>query len=194
MENEAKKVGIRMAAGVLVAITIIVAVLASGIALPSQVTKTGRLTVLIKDAPVELDSLMITIGELEAHKVGTEEDTDGEWISLLEPGETIPEFNLLAYQENSLTLTSTDIPAGFYNKIRLYVSDAYADYSEDFEREDGPINVPPEKIEVIAKFELEEGGTRIVTIDMEPNWAAISASNNLRPTLKAIVSEQPGEE
>jgi hypothetical protein len=191
MENETKKVGIRMAAGFLIAITIIVAVLASGITLPSQVIKTGRLTVLIKDAPVDLDHLIITISELEGHKVGTEENSDGEWISLLESGDTIPDFDLLAYQsDNTLELTSIDIPAGSYNKIRLYVSSAYADYSEDSEREDGPVNVPSHKIDVIAKFELKEGGTRIVTIDMEPDWVAISKSNNLRPTLKASVSEQ----
>ena len=82
---------------------------------------------------------------------------------------------------------------GKYNKIRMNVSQAIADY-KDPEREDGSVNVPSGKIDVITNFELEEGGTRIVTIDMEPDWVAINESNNLRPTLKAIISEDPAPE
>jgi len=188
MENGAKKIGLRMAVGVLVAITIIVAVFASGITLPSQEVKTGRLIVLLKDAPVDLNELLITITDLEVHKVGTGDPEEGEWIYLIEDDEIT--FNLLDYQnEKTLTLASVSIEAGRYNKIRMYVSEAYADY-KDPEREDGSVNVPPGKIDVVTKFELEIGGTRIVTIDMEPDWVAISKSNNLRPTLKAIISEQ----
>lgn len=188
MENGAKKIGLRMAAGVLVSIVIIVAVFASGITLPSQEIKTGRLIVLLKDAPVDLNELLITITDLEVHKVGAGDGGEGGWIYLIEDDEIT--FNLLDYQnEKTLQLASVPIEAGKYNKIRMYVSEAYADY-KDPEREDGSVNVPPGKIDVVTKFELEIGGTRIVTIDMEPDWVAISKSNNLRPTLKAIISEQ----
>ena len=188
MENGAKKIGLRMAAGVLVSIVIIVAVFASGITLPSQEIKTGRLIVLLKDAPVDLNELLITITDLEVHKVGAGDGGEGGWIYLIEDDEIT--FNLLDYQnEKTLQLASVPIEAGKYNKIRMYVPEAYADY-KDPEREDGSVNVPPGKIDVVTKFELEIGGTRIVTIDMEPDWVAISKSNNLRPTLKAIISEQ----
>ena len=73
MENGSKKVGLRMAAGVLVAITIIVAVFASGITIPglennpSLGSEQGILTVLLTDAPVDLEKLVLTISEIERY-------------------------------------------------------------------------------------------------------------------------------
>ena len=51
------------------------------------------------------------------------------------------------------------------------------------------LTVPSGKIDVITKFELENGETIDVTIDMEADWVAISNSNNLRPVLKASIDE-----
>ena len=97
MENGSRKIGLRVAAGFLVAITIIVAVFASGITLPSQEDKTGRLTVLLMDAPVDLEHLELTITDLEVHKVG-QDNEDGEWIHLMEEVDAIT-FDLLDFQE-----------------------------------------------------------------------------------------------
>ena len=83
MENSSRKIGLRVTAGFIVAITIIVAVFASGVKLPglennpSLGSEQGRLIVLLKDAPVELDRLMITISDLEVHKIGTGEGDGG---------------------------------------------------------------------------------------------------------------------
>jgi hypothetical protein len=85
MENGSTKIGLRIAAGVLVAITIIVAVFASGITLPSQESAKGRLTLLLIDGPVDLEELMITLTGLEVHKVdGIEDDDNAGWIPLME--------------------------------------------------------------------------------------------------------------
>jgi len=198
-----------MSAGVLIAITIIVAVFASGITLPSQETnsgitlpsqetKTGILTVLLTDAPVELESLVLTISKLEVHRVAGDEETDeGVWEQLIDEEDNPITFDLLQYQEgNTLLLVSKSITGGKYNKIRMYLSDdALAYYKEGNEKcPDNPhtLNVPSEKIDVITKFELEAGEAETILIDMEPDWAAISKSNNLRPTLKVIVSEPTG--
>jgi len=190
MENGSRKIGLRVAAGVLVAITIIVAVFASGITLPNQEVRTGRLTVLLIDAPVDLYQLNVTITDLEVHKVGQEDDGDGKWIPLMEEGDEIT-FDLLYYQDGkTLELASEMIDAGKYNKIRMYVSEANASYADDPENP-VPLRVPSGKIDVITEFELVEGGTRTVIIDMEPDWVAISKSNNLRPVLKASISEEP---
>ena len=137
MENSSKKVGLRMAAGVLVAITIIVAVFASGITLPASEnnpslgSEQGRLTVLLKDAPVELEELIITITDVEVHRVGSEEGEDpieGGWMTIVD--NTKITFNLLDYQgDKTLTLGSVLIDPGTYNKIRMNVSYAEAVYS-----------------------------------------------------------------
>jgi PKD repeat protein len=181
-----------MAAGVLVAITIIVAVFASGVVFPgfennpTLGSKTGRLTVLLMDAPVELDQLWITITDLEVHQVGEGENKGG-WINLIEDDSV--EFDLLEYQDGkTLNLASVEIDPGTYNKIRMYVSEAEAFYSG--EKTGVSLRVPPGKIDVITEFELFAGGNKVVLIDMEPDWVAISKSNNLRPVLKATISEQ----
>ena len=190
-----------MAAGVLVAITIIVAVFASGVTFPGLENnpglggEQGRLIVLLKDAPVDLDRLMITISDLEVHKIGTGEGDGGEWIDLMpeEDGldpEPIGPFDLLELQgEQTLSLFDGLLVPGTYNKIRMYVSEAKAFYDE--EQTDGvTLKVPPGKIDVITEFELFEGGSKVVLIDMEPDWVAISKSDNFRPILKATISEQ----
>ena len=74
MENGTRKIGIRAAAGFLVAITIILAVFASGIQLPTVKAKTGTLTVLLTDAPADLKHLNITIDSLLALNVDDPED------------------------------------------------------------------------------------------------------------------------
>ena len=194
MENGSQKIGLRIAAGFLVAITIIVAVFASGITLPSQKVRTGRLTVLLMDAPVDLEELYVTITGLEVHKVGQ----DGEWIPLMDEGDEI-RFDLLKYQgTETLTLASEIIEAGTYNKIRMKVSGASAIFAagtEEAEKNPHTLTVPSGKIEVITKFELGNGDPDdddaiTVLIDMEPDWVAISNLKHLRPVLKASISDE----
>jgi hypothetical protein len=185
MENSSKKIAFRMTAGILVAITIIVAVLVSGITLPGLESKTGRLNVLLTDAPVDLEKLDVTITGVEIHKSG-ENGEPGAWLELVTDDIT---FNLLEFQNGKyLELASMDIPSGNYTKARLFVSEARATYKET--TESVPLTVPPEKIDVITEFELANGGTRTVIIDMEPDWIAISQNDSLRPVLKATISEQ----
>ena len=74
MENGTKKLGLRVAAGFLVAITIILAVFASGIQLPTVKAQTGTLTVLLTDAPTDLEHLNITISSLSALNVDDPEE------------------------------------------------------------------------------------------------------------------------
>ena len=193
METGSKTIGLRAATGVLIGITIIVAVFASGITLPGFENKKGRLTVLLIDAPVELHQLNVTVTEVEVHKVGDGEE-DGSWITIMD-GEI--EFNLLYLQDGrSLNLTSTEITVGSYNKIRMNVSEASASTVENPETPI-PLNVPPNKIDVIINFEVSEGEGVIIIIDMQPNLPAISnKTNNFRPVLKAsqvLEANQPGE-
>ena len=193
MENETQKLGLRIAAGFLVAILIIVVVFASGVTLPSLEnnpslgSETGRLNVLLTDAPVELKELNITITDVEVHKSG-ENGKGGTWLVLVEDVEFT--FNLLDYQNGkTLDLASIEIPSGNYTKIRLFVSEANASYVNDPDTV-VELTVPPGKIDVITKFELFDGGTRTVIIDMQPDWIAISNNKSLRPVLKATISEQ----
>ena len=189
MEIESKTIGLRLAAGVLIAMTIIVAVFASGITLPTKQAEEGILNVFLVDAPVELEELWITITDLEVHKAG-EDGEEGKCIALVENGEPeIEKFDLLYYQNGrELHLASSLIETGKYTKIRMKISSAEAFTTDDPETP-VPLTVPSGKIDVITKFELENEETIDVTIDMEADWVAISNSNNLRPVLKASIDE-----
>ena len=59
------------------------------------------------------------------------------------------------------------------------------------EERDQELRVPPERIDVIARFTIDSRNPVVVLIDMEPDWIAISKSGNLRPVLKATVSQEP---
>jgi hypothetical protein len=200
MENVSRKIGLRVAAGFLVAIIIIVAVFASGIPLPNNQEpaiplKTGILNVFIVDAPVELNHLNITITDLEVHKIG-DEGEEGKWISLVNSSDpedpVIPEFDLLYYQGSmEFHAISTKIEAGNYTKIRMLISSAIANKTDD-PTNPVELKVPSGKIDVIAKFEIVENGRIDVTIDIQPNWVAISNSGNLRPVLKATIDKPTG--
>jgi hypothetical protein len=203
MATDPKKIGLRMAGGVIVAVIIIIAVFASGITLPNnpeissgpnEESQTGILNVFLIDAPVELNHLNITITDLEVHQAGNETE-DGKWIALVEDGvPEIPEFDLLYYQDGrQLHLASEQIETGNYTKIRMYVSRAVANFTDD-PTNPVELKVPSGKIDVIAKFEIDTEERVDVTIDMEPDWIAISKSGNLRPVLKAYVDKAEADE
>jgi hypothetical protein len=189
MVNGSRTIGLRVAAGFLVAVIIIVAVFAAGIQLPSTKIETGRLTVLLKDEPVELAELWINITDLGVHRVDGE---DGGWITLDFSGEAdFLYFDLLEYQDDKvLDLASIEIVTGTYNKIRMTIENANAIKTNGDIID--PLEVPPGHVDVITKFDIENGQNVVVLIDMEPDWVAISKNNNLRPVLKASISQSEG--
>ena len=87
MEVKSKTVGFRLIAGVAIAAIIIAAVFASGIQLPTSTenpnqgvySDMGQLTVLLKDAPADVDELWIEISDLAVHRVG-DDSTEGGWV------------------------------------------------------------------------------------------------------------------
>jgi hypothetical protein len=243
MENGTQKLGLRIAAGFLVAILIIVAVFASGVTLPSLEnnpsfgSEQGRLTVLLMDAPVDVDELWINVTGVAVHKIGDDqaqtsvqesetpaEENEKGWINITLSGSNQKGvyFDLLKYRlENEgqnnvvLNLAEDDTAEGTYDKIRLTISEAYAIYYEYDEEggivyqtdeedkimldpktdmpipeiaENQTLKVPPNRIDVIKKFTIEEQNPVAVLIDMQPDWIGISQSGNLRPVMKVTIT------
>jgi len=192
MENGAKKIGLRIAAGFLIAITIILAVFASGIQLPTVRAKTGTLTVLLTDAPADLKHLNITIDSLSAHNV---DDPEKNWVDLgFVNNEEEVYFDLLALYNVTMELSTEEIPAGNYTKLRMTIKSANATKSNG-EIID-PLVVPPGKLDIIIHFEIKAEDTTFLLIDMEADWTAISKSDppRLRPVFKATIAEPSTEE
>lgn len=176
MAMNRKQLGLYLFAGILAAIVIIGAVLGSGVQLPEPYinTNTGKLQVYIKDAPVTLSNLWVTLSSLEV--LGKD---DSSWIELdFADGETV-HFDLLSYQDRVKYLSTAELPVGSYSKTRLHVSDAEAVFSDDTETK-VPLKVPSDKMDIILKFDIVEGETTQVIIDMTAEAASISSSRNLK--------------
>ena len=106
-----------------------------------------------------------------------------------------------------LELANASVITGTYNKIRLTVTGAEAWYWNEtvpVDEETGypdeldmiiqALRVPPNRIDVIIDFTIDTEVAVIVTIDMQPDWIAISHSDNLRPVMKATVEYSEVEE
>ena len=183
MATNSKKVGLYATVGVTMAIIIIAAIFASGIQFPGTNPKSlalGTLRVSITDAPVDLANLNVTVTAIYVNSVD-----NASWIEL-NFTDCTPEvyFNLLALNNVSQELSIGQIPAGNYSKIRLDVSAANATFTDGSTVD---LKVPPGHIDVIIHFEIKAGQETDLLIDMQPDTAAISNSNNFKPILKATV-------
>ena len=209
MAVNSKKLSIYVFAGIFMAAIVIAAVYTSGMHLPSMnpsdtnqpnpsanpttsptispttnptslTHNTGTLVLYLKDAPVDIVRLDVEFDSVEV--LGP----DG-WTSLafVEGTETVS-FNLLELQNVVADLSIAELPVGAYNKIRLHVLQASANFANDPEVP-VTLKVPSEKIDIIVKFEVQEAATTQVIIDMTADSVAISNSHNLKPVVKATV-------
>jgi len=184
MESNGRRMGLYAAAGVLIAVLVIAGVFLSGMEFPSfpgVKAETGTLIVLLTDAPVNLTYLNLTIDSFSVHSV------EEGWIPLeFDSGKTEVTFNLLDLYNETMKLTNATIPAGNYTKMRMSIKNASATYDDG---KFANLTVPSGKIDIIIHFELESEDIDVVLIDIEPDWAAISKTNRLRPVLKASLVE-----
>ena len=185
MAINTKKISLYVFTGIAVAIILIAAVYTSGIQLPSNTDSQkpitlGTLTVSIKDAPVQLSKLEVTIDSIEV----LNENNGWTKLPFIEGTQDV-RFNLLALQDISQDLSTTQLPVGDYIKIRLHVKDATATFQDGSTAD---LNVPSDKMDLIIHFQIKEDSTTKVLIDMTADTVAISNSNNLKPVIKATVT------
>ncbi|MDH5450661.1 MAG: DUF4382 domain-containing protein [Candidatus Bathyarchaeota archaeon] len=193
MTINGKRSGLYAVAGVLVAVLIIASVAISGYMIPSlrfplfapsapPVLNTGTLAVMLTDAPVNLTHLNVTLDSISAHRQGYGNET---WVDLVFINNvTEVYFDLLALQDVAMNLSITEIPPGNYTMIRMHIKTANATYANGNITD---LDVPSEHISVIIHFEIVQGETTKLLIDIQSNWVAISQSKKLRPVLKATV-------
>ena len=185
-----RKIGIYSIAGIAAAIIIIGAIFASGMQIPlgSNSQGAGTLTVSIKDAPVDLKELWITVDSLYVQSV-----QDDKWTELTLDANQPVTFDLLTLKDISLQLSQDTISAGDYSKIRIGVTSALATYIDNkgASHTEEELKVPPGHIDVITNFKVEDGQVTSLLIDMQPDTAAISQSGNFKPIIKASITPIP---
>ena len=106
---------------------------------------TGTVAVLISDAAEDLDNLLISVTE----------------VALIPSGNSRPvtvfydpagyEVDLLAYQDEDFLLQLADVPAGYYEKVRLKVRDVTAIGADSPCSGTIPIKLPSGKIDLVDR-------------------------------------------
>jgi hypothetical protein len=145
---------------------------------------TGTLVVKVTDAPVpDLLNLYLTISSVEVL------DHTGGWIPL-QVSDGTDSFDLLTLENVAIDLAIGEIPVGDYSKIRLKIDTASATLI------DGSLidlNVPPGHIDLQVKFEIKEGETTGLIVDIIADKVQIAESGrsgkpaNLNPQFKLVV-------
>jgi hypothetical protein len=136
----------------------------------SPASNTGRVSLLITDNPrTDFDQILVT---LESVRFLSDDGNGGEneQIVFNEP----KVINLLALQTYSDLLVTTELPAGTYNKIRLYVSqvelrklDSNGNVVESHLADlpaNGKIDLNPQ-----GTFDVVSNGYLVVELDMDAN-------------------------
>jgi hypothetical protein len=187
MAASKRKIGIYFTSGVAIAVIMIAAIFASGIQLPFDQNRTGTLSVSIKDAPVDLTKLVLTVDALYISN-----SSDNTWTELTLKDQPMT-FDLLQLTgDNSLKLSEQTVLAGDYKKIRLDVTKAIATYIDNkgAEHTDETLKVPSSHIDIITSFSVDNNKVTGLLIDMQPDTTAISQSGNFRPIVKMTVTPQ----
>ena len=147
--------------------------------LTTSFMETGTLRVQVKDKPAELSNLYVTVSSLYVHNA----DQDS-WIDL---GITATHFDLLTLQDKTLDLSQVQIQSGHYNKIRLTIEAASCIFKDEVE--ETTLTVPPDHIDMIINARITAGTTTQVVIDIQPDTVSISQTLNLKPVIKAEVTQ-----
>jgi len=179
-KNE-KALSSTLASIILIAATIALSISATAWvgSLATGFMNTGTLLVKIKDKPAELANLYVTVNDFYVHNA----DQDS-WISL---GVTATHFDLLTLQDQTLDITQMQLQSGHYNKIRLIIEAASCIFNNG--AEEIPLTVPPDHIDIIINAQITAGTTTQVVIDIQPDTVSISTTHNLKPVLKAEVTQ-----
>jgi hypothetical protein len=194
MAANKRKIGLYSIAGIAASIIIIFSIFASGIPIPPSSNNQGQpgsqkgtLTVAIKDAPVDLQGLMLTIDSMYVQNAN-----DGQWTELTLGANQPVTFDLLSLKDTSLKLSQDAITAGSYTKIRLSVTSATATYTDNkgVSHPSEELKVPSGHIDIITSFQVGDNQVTGLLIDMQPDTAAISQSGNFRPIIKMTVTQE----
>lgn len=144
----------------------------------------GRLVVKVTDAPFPIDmieSATITISKVEIKKVGDEDPEGNPFILLSDEPAT---FNLLELRNGVVEeLLDMEIPAGEYDMIRLYVTDAGLKLTTGIEFS---VKVPSGsqtglKLKIEPPLVVTEGLTEELLIDFDLSRSFVLLGHPLTP-------------
>jgi len=149
---------------------------------------TGHLTVALTDTPIDIDTVQnvfVTIDSVEVFPADEGSSEPGK-IELMPQAET---FDLLTLTGGVTdVLAEEDLPAGFYTKIRLGVSQASMVFKDQTVVD---LKLDSRKVDVNVPFEVVASDPLIVTLDFDAAASLHivetgSGKYILRPVVKAV--------
>lgn len=186
MAYDSKKLAAYGAMGLLIAAFIVLGVQLVPMPMPSvPTTKTGVLVLKITDAPpfMKPTSLNITIDSIMIHQEGGGNET---WLTFeLDDNQT---FDLVELENMTDLIGADQFPAGNYTMIKIHILNATADLEGESVVE---LTVPTGYIKIPVRFEIVDGETTSIILDITYDSTVVAAHHHLRPVVKPIVEKQP---
>ncbi|MDG6987853.1 MAG: DUF4382 domain-containing protein [Nitrososphaerota archaeon] len=157
---------------VVAAIVVVAVVVVGAAAAVFLMAPSGSLIVGVTDAPSTgaVSHIYLTITDITLQGAGNSSTT-------FKVNATT--FDLLALQNVTKMLGKNSIPVGNYTMARFGVTAAIATVSG----KNVTLTVPSGQIKVPMHFAIAAGKTTTIVLDITADMTAISASNNLRPTV-----------
>jgi Domain of unknown function (DUF4382) len=143
--------------------------------------KGGTIDIKVTDAPVQdLSSLNMTVDQFEVHQNETDQ-----WINVSITGGQVT-FDLVTLRNITQDVAIGPIPPGNYTKIRMHILSAVAQINGG---DAITVRFPPDKLDIIVRFEVKEGQTTSIILDIQIDTVGIAANpqHNVKPVIKAIV-------
>ncbi len=144
----------------------------------------GTLVLQITDDPdLDITEALVTMSNVSVHYAGLQGNgSTGEWITIVEEQKT---FDLIALQDVTELFGTSELKAGWYTQIRLYVDSALV----TIEGIQYDLEIPSKTVKLIKPFKILDGQTTILTLDFDVHESVhVTGSDKyiFKPTIKVI--------
>lgn len=118
---------------------------------------TGRLTILMKDAPID------DLSQVHVYITGVSTRVNGGTV--LSMNQNFGDVELLALQDKTISVVNTEVPSATYDYVGFNL-----DQNESYVIESGvrkPLAIPDGSVQVSGPFVVTKGATTTITLDFD---------------------------
>ena len=141
-------------------------------------SNSGRLKVLLTDAPASYNSVTVYFSEISAH-------LDSEWVNVLTEPMGV---DLLQYSNGqTYLLASEEVAPGHYTQIRIKIDSAFADIDGTLHALTVPSGAKT-GLKFGPQFTINEGSTYTLVLDFDANKSVVKSGQiyKLQPHIRII--------
>jgi len=142
--------------------------------LPGPRISTGKLAVAVKDEQHSLPGgttvlgMQIKIGNITVHYLGNETGNRSEWVVV---SSAVKQLNLLDYTDTLAVIGQSEMEAGKYTQIRMYIESANITirntYFKIYSGKTYEMIIPSSELKTAHPFYVNESKTTVLTVDFD---------------------------